>query len=591
MRKKIIGILLIVVLVASVLSGCLGVNTERDMKQTVATVTYKGMTAKITKLAALEQYAQYVETYVSYYGMTEREVFDYFLDQLSVRKLLVLDAADRGLCEWDNTNMKIVPESLTVAQRNEAQDNVNEQIKTLFEDYVEEVTKEYEKGDESGSGNESGTEDEEEDEDTRTVRPLPTVEEEEKVYSDTELNVESWMKNFKYANNIERIAFRRVEKLLEDQYKSEETLLQTVYESLIIKELQETLYGSVNVTDEQIYNRYLLDRAKTEEAYAADNSSYASSISSNSVLYYHPKAGYGTVKHILLSFEEASVADRKAENTHIYFEGGYSKDEYDRRVSSNNYDEKALAAYRAQLAANLKVNDYGDFADWWKTYDAETMADLVDWRDLKYDAASLKAITASEFANIVAGAVNKAESVDAKIAKFVDFIFGYNNADESGMFNNANDYVVDPENDKYMPEFQALCEYLISGTEIPEDVKDYCTALTEIGEIGSMGWCVTDYGVHVVMVTNIFNKQVDENGYYTATDCEGLKKVILNYADNETLYDYIKNSLVEAEKNNVMISYQNNFIDIHGEEAIELNDDVINAMFADSETEEHNHNH
>ncbi|MBR7110311.1 MAG: hypothetical protein IKC83_00395, partial [Clostridia bacterium] len=226
MKKKIIGILLIVVIVVSALSGCLAVNTERDMKQVVATVNYKGMTATVSKLEVLEVYAQNVQTYVQYYGMSEREVFDYFLNQLSVRKLLVLDAADRELCEWDNANMKIVASSLSYAQLNEAQDSVNTQLKELFDEYVETVTEEYttDEDAESGtSGTESGTEGE--DEDTRTVRPLPAKDEEEKTYSDDKVDVESWMQNFEYADNIERIAFKRLEKLLEDQYKNEEYLL------------------------------------------------------------------------------------------------------------------------------------------------------------------------------------------------------------------------------------------------------------------------------------------------------------------------------------------------------------------------------
>lgn len=579
MRKRIIGILLIVVLIASVLSGCLGVNTERDMKQVVATVTYKGNTATVNKLAALEQYTQYVESYVSYYGMTEREVFDYFLNQLAVRKLLVLDAVDRGLCDWDNVNMKIIPDSLTIAQRNEAQDKVNEQLIEVFNEYVEIVTDEYSNGEESGSGSESGTE-EDEDEDTRTVRPLPTIEEEEKEYSNSELDVESWMQNFEYANNIERIAFRRLEKLLADQYKDEESLLQAAYEVLVVEELQDMLYGSINVTDDQIYARYLLDRSKTEESYNADSSSYGTSISNNSILYYHPESGYGTVKHILLSFEEASVTDRKAENTHIYFNGDYSKTELDRRKNSKLYSDDAVIAYRTELANNLKVNNYGDFADWWATYDADTMADLIDWRDLEYDVEDLTAVNVSEFANIVANAVNAETSKETKIAKFVDYIFGYNNADESGMFNNENDYVVEPGAGTYKEEFQALCEYLISGTEIPEELTAYCTALTEVGEIGSMGWCVTDYGVHVIMVTNIFDKQVNEDGYYTVSDAAGLKNIIIDYSDGETVYDYIKDYLIEAEKTNVMTSYQNNFISIYGDESIVLNNGVIDAIFA-----------
>ncbi len=579
MKKRIIGILLIVVLAVTMLTGCLGVNTERDMKQTVATITYKGNTAKVTKLESLEQYAQYVDVYVQYYGMTEREVYDYFLDQLSVRKLLVLDAVDRGICQWDNVNMQIVPESLTVAQRNEAQDNVNKELKELFDEYVKTVTEEYEGTEESGNSD-SGAGDEEE-EDTRTVRPLPVEDEEETVYSSTELNVQSWYKNFEYSNSYERIAFRRLETLLENQYKSEETLLQANYESLVIKALQEKLYSSISVTDAQIFARYELDKSKQKEKFDADETAYGKAIKNNEVLYYHPKTGYGTVKHILLSFEEASLEGRKAENKHIYFEdeSKYSKAEFDSRSKSGLYSDDAIKAYREAMLMDMKVNDYGDFAEWWPTYDKEEMADLIDWRDLKFDATTVTKLGVMELAQKVSVAVDAKTTEQDKIAKFVDYIFGYNNADESGMFNNENDYVIEPEGKTYMEEFQAISEWLITGTA-PAGFTDGGLISATAGEIGSMGVCVTDYGAHLVMVTNIFAKSVGADGFYAASSAEDLKGIIIDYEDGTTIYSYIYDKLLEAEKTNVMNSYQTNFIDIHGESSIKLNDGVINAIFA-----------
>lgn len=586
MRKRIIGILLIVVLVASVFSGCLGVNTERDMKQVVSTVNYKGKTATVTKLEVLEVYAQNVQTYVSYYGMTEREVFDYFLDQLSVRKLLVLDAADRNLCDWDNGNMKIVADSLSIAQRNEAQDAVNTQLEGLFDEYVEIVTEEYSKdsetsgsGSSGSSGSESGTEDE--DEDTRTVRPLPTVEEDESEFSNTELNVESWMQNFEYANNIERIAFKRLEKLLKDQFKDEEYLLQSQYQVLVIKALQDTLYGSVNVTDAQVWDKFASDRTKQMEEFNANKSAYSTAISNNQVVYYHPEiknkedsvVKYGTVKHILLSFEDAS-ADLKTEFKHIYFDGDYSKAEFDRRDQSNLYTDDQLKAYRTAMVQNMKLRDFGDFADWWATYDKDANKDLIDWRDSKYDATTTVEINAQDFFNKVVTAVNGKSETKDKIAKFVDYIFGYNSASESGMFNNENDYVVEPDGTKYMDEFQAVSEYLIYGAQIPTELQEYCS-VTTYGNIGDIGVCVTDYGVHVIMVTNIFEDTI----FASATNAESLKSIIIDNEDGDNLYDYIKDSLVAAEKNNVMTSYQSNFIDIYGESSITVNEGVVNAIF------------
>jgi hypothetical protein len=218
------------------------------------------------------------------------------------------------------------------------------------------------------------------------------------------------------------------------------------------------------------------------------------------------------------------------------------------------------------------------------------MADLVDWRDLKYSAENV-GIGYEEFASKVAEKLSTIESVKDKILKFEDFIFGYNAAEESGMFNNQYDYVVEPEGSKYMAEFQAMSEYLITGVasdkynEFLADGSCIVVAGTP-GELGAVGVCVTDYGIHVVMATKIYDDQTLECDYVNksgakVSTAEDLKDVILDYSTGDNLYDYIKESLESAEKNNVMTSYQSNFIDIYGEESITLNEGVIDAMFAE----------
>ena len=214
-------------------------------------------------------------------------------------------------------------------------------------------------------------------------------------------------------------------------------------------------------------------------------------------------------------------------------------------------------------------------------------ADSEDYVNVRLRSYSFKATkevckffnwVTRDFYNTVKGAVAGKTTEKDKIAKFVDYIFGYNSASESGMFNNQNDYVVEPEGTTYMKEFQAISEYLISGTEIPAEYSAYCKWETGVTGVGSVGYCVTDYGVHIVMVTNVFEDTLYEIAY-ASTDANKLKDIIINYEKGETLYDYIKENLESAEKNNVMISYQNNFIGIYGEEAITLNNGVIDAMF------------
>ncbi|MBQ2715061.1 MAG: hypothetical protein IJF76_05485, partial [Clostridia bacterium] len=147
MKKKLVCLILVLAFVLSVLSGCLlPVNTERDMKQVIATVTHGGNVAKITKLEVVEQYYSYGSSYIQNYGMTEREAFEYVLEQLANRKLIVLDAikldvgGDELDIKWNNAGANglgcIDPTTLSQADRNRAQDEVNEQLEEVFKQYV-----------------------------------------------------------------------------------------------------------------------------------------------------------------------------------------------------------------------------------------------------------------------------------------------------------------------------------------------------------------------------------------------------------------------------------------------------------------------
>lgn len=598
MKRKIICLVLLLAFAVSVFSGCiLPVNNERDMKQVIATVSYKGNVAKVTKLEVIEQYYSYGSTYVNSYGMTPEEAFTYLLEQLANRKLLVLDAIDRNVggigVEWDNENSCIVKTSMAAEDLNRAQDEVNTQLEDVFKNYVETVNEEY-YGDEEEEEEEP---EEEKEEDNRTVRPLPELEEEEdKDYTKT---VDSWFANFNYATdwekyeckdkNVARVAFNRLKKLLEDQYKSEEIFLQSQYEQIIIEKLQEEIFGQVNVTDAEVVARYEANLRKNEATFNANDSAYASAFSSNEVLYYHPETGYATVKHVLLAFEEADLKDRKVENTHIFFDGDYTLTEFEERRSSGNYSDDAISAYRAKLAETIKVNNYGDFADWWNdgaTYDEEEMKDLVDWRDLLYDKDNTPmSYDFKSFFDIIRTSVNAQADNNAKLDKFTDYIFGYSNPDDKSMFNNVYDYTVTADEDSYMEEFTAICKHLISGDALPDSVN-YGSYGDEAGKVGSMGWCVTDYGVHLVMVSYVARgANTDANGYYLIDTADvqsavaAMKGIEIGDTDHTTLYDYIFETLKGAKETSAISNYQQNLIDREAKNALTVNQDIIDALF------------
>lgn len=608
MKRKIICLILILAFAVACLSGCIfAIDEERDMNQVVATVTYKGNSATIKKMDVIELFAQQGSQWQEYYGWNET-VFEYLLESLANRKLLVLDAVDRGLCEWDNETQtiivydidpsgnKIPATGLTYADINKAQDLVNEQYKAVYDTLLKEVQEEYAKGeeDEDSSGS-SGSEDEEE-EDNRTIRPLPIEEEEEeeKVYTDNAFDVESWFMTFTYSNNEERIAINRVKTMLEKQYRSitdDYKALQTQIEQVVIQNLEKSLYGNedILVTDADVWAKYLENVQSNKESMAKDESAYTKAISNNQVFFYHPEEGYGTVKHVLLSFEEAEAEGRKATTNHIRFNEGWSHATYEERLTMD-YSEEALASYRKELAKNLTLDYYGDFMAWYndetdgyKSLTDDAKKELIDWRDGK--TALNSDLTYTEFFQLIVDEINSEATIGDKLTKFENFIFGYSNPSDAGMFNNDVDYTVKGEDESsYVEEFTAICQKLMMNEDLPVGFDGGIYGVdADMCKVGAMGWCVTDYGIHLVIVTNLYkNDDVDSaTGEYKVTTAEELKDIILdNNNPDVTMYSYIRDSLVATKKTNIINNYETNFILNVKDEAIVINESVIKTTFA-----------
>ena len=104
-KRLVIALTLIMVLVFALgsLVGCDEIfkrNEERDAKQIVATVTYNGQTAYVTKGELAASFNAYAYSYVYYYGMTYQQAADYILKSLAQRELLVLFAKEYILTEY-----------------------------------------------------------------------------------------------------------------------------------------------------------------------------------------------------------------------------------------------------------------------------------------------------------------------------------------------------------------------------------------------------------------------------------------------------------------------------------------------------------
>ena len=137
MKRKIailLALVMIVSLAVGVLAGCdrIFVKSEaRDAAQVVATVTYNGQTATVSKAELTVSFNNYAYLYTAYYGMTYQEAADTVLRSLAQRELLVLFAKDeiaKALGETRHPSAIPVEELLSTSEIDRAIKNVNDDI-------------------------------------------------------------------------------------------------------------------------------------------------------------------------------------------------------------------------------------------------------------------------------------------------------------------------------------------------------------------------------------------------------------------------------------------------------------------------------
>lgn len=165
MKRKIailLALVMIVSLAVGVLAGCdrIFVKSEaRDAAQVVATVTYNGQTATVSKAELTVSFNNYAYLYTAYYGMTYQEAADTVLRSLAQRELLVLFAKDeiaKALGETRHPSAIPVEELLSTSEIDRAIKNVNDDILSALSSALEEriAEKDY---NEDTDGDESPT--------------------------------------------------------------------------------------------------------------------------------------------------------------------------------------------------------------------------------------------------------------------------------------------------------------------------------------------------------------------------------------------------------------------------------------------------
>lgn len=488
MKRKLLAIVIVVAVIASLTVGCSSgifeIDGNRDYHQVVATVQYNQMSAPIYKGDVLVSYSQYAPIYMQYYGMSSEEVVEYLYQNLSRQKLVLLYAKDYlakndlGITD-DAAIAKLSNEDfLTVDEIRYCIEKTNK----TFEDSWQQLISDLEDEQEQNSGDSDEEKEEtEEDEDLLEARPGREEEEESDEYVDQGLTDKNELpeKFVDYVNdkisseededaqkNMQS-ALNDLNKNLESSYKDYDYYLNSYYETRILEKYEEMLGESLpEITDDEI-NTYYTKLKNTQISNYIDESAYSSALSSATNLIYHTTKGYSQVRSILLKFSEDQTA--ALENVQSLLEGNDTAIENYRALlalGSDVVSSEGLGIYENLTDNGIKVNvsnpDYN--ADEDELKDAYT--DLgVDYRVILYAMANDIAEKADKLVEAAkAQGITDADQLEAvrnyALSEAVtDWLYLVN--DDEGMFE-SDTYTVTPDGSSstYVEEYTVLARKL-----------------------------------------------------------------------------------------------------------------------------------
>ena len=488
MKRKLLAIVIVVAVIASLTVGCSSgifeIDGNRDYHQVVATVQYNQMSAPIYKGDVLVSYSQYAPIYMQYYGMSSEEVVEYLYQNLSRQKLVLLYAKDYlakndlGITD-DAAIAKLSNEDfLTVDEIRYCIEKTNK----TFEDSWQQLISDLEDEQAQNSGDSDEEEEEtEEDEDLLEARPGREEEEESDEYVDQGLTDKNELPekfvdyvNDKISSEEDKDAQKNMQsalndlnKNLESSYKDYDYYLNSYYETRILEKYEEMLGESLpEITDDEI-NTYYSKLKNTQISNYIDESAYSSALSSATNLIYHTTKGYSQVRSILLKFSEDQTA--ALENVQSLLEGNDTAIENYRALlalGSDVVSSEELGIYENLTDNGIKVNvsnpDYN--ADEDELKDAYT--DLgVDYRVILYAMANDIAEKADKLVEAAkAQGITDADQLEAvrnyALSEAVtDWLYLVN--DDEGMFE-SDTYTVTPDGSSstYVEEYTVLARKL-----------------------------------------------------------------------------------------------------------------------------------
>ncbi len=372
MKRKLLAIVIVVTVIASLMVGCSSgifeIDGNRDYHQVVATVQYNQMSEPIYKGDVLLYYSQYAAMYMQYYGMTSEDVVEYFYDSLSKQKLLLLYAKDylakNDLGITDDAQIAKLSnvDFLTVDERRYCIELANK----MFEDSWQQIISDLEDEQKQNAGTSDEEEEETtEDEDLLEARPTREETEESDEYVDEGMTDESLLpekftdyvndkisaEEDKTAQKNMQTALNDLNKNLSSTYKDYEYYLNSYYESRILEKYEDMLGKSLpEITDEEVQT-YYTKLKNTQISNYVDEAAYSSALSSASNIIYHTNKGYSQVRSILLKFSD----DQSAALTNVksLLEGN--------DAAIENY--RALLALGSDVASTDGLGIYENFCD------------------------------------------------------------------------------------------------------------------------------------------------------------------------------------------------------------------------------------
>ena len=416
--KLMTVVMTVVITTASAVScGLFEINTDRDMKQVVATVdidkTGDGQADKIYKRELISGYLSYGYQYVQSYGYTVSQAYELILDNLVNNEIIVQKArhemastvsAEDAQTVLDNLkaeNAQLL--ALFATEEDVAKVNSNlsfggdkyldalatvvynrynnkavtkndaafrfvsedvifkaisdakDSVKSLVESFSEE------------------TETHEHEHVSYTVRTTPTMSEDEEDEIDVEkckankLNLSSSESTNALADAYDRfIDLGLIDSGEKYVNNNDISILNLSYfkvaitsalEGELVSNFEEYLRGQKQLTDATaLYNLYNEKKEAQEAAYSGNITSYETelgAVSDSSFVVYHPETGYSYVSHILVKYEDADKADLDEE-----VKGNFTKDQVNAKV-----DEYASKIVATDLRSSWVQAGYGVYAN------------------------------------------------------------------------------------------------------------------------------------------------------------------------------------------------------------------------------------